>query len=177
MSRVAPIVPAIVGKNGAYRAVRSSSAQGSCGVHGYPCEHPGTDLVGRAGTVVRSPEAGIVINAADGSAAPFSGYGPWLVIIQGVSGKYHLLAHLDPSAMLMAPIGLKVEAGTPIGKTSSANHTHWEVRSKPVPAFSKGETNFTNNVDGMTWLNGGSVLIAVLVAGGAGVLYWLWKRR
>jgi murein DD-endopeptidase MepM/ murein hydrolase activator NlpD len=178
MLRVSPILPLIVGNNGAYAHVRSSPAQGSCGTKGYPCKHPGTDLNGRAGTVVRSPEAGVVALAADGSASPFKGYGPWLVLIKGDSGKYHLLAHLDPAQRFIAPIGKRVAAGATVGVTSSANHTHWEVRTKLVPDFARGEDNFTNNTDPVAWLSGGGGIgvMGGLLAIGGGILYYLWRR-
>lgn len=175
MTRVAPIVPFAIGNNGGFLAVRSSSAQGSCGVHGYPCKHPGVDVVGRAGTPVRAPEDGTVVFAADGSQAPYRGYGPWLVLIKGDSGKYHLLAHLDVNQRSLAPIGLRVSAGQTVGATSAANHTHWEVRTKMVPDFAHGEDNFTNNADPVAWMSGGDAMLLV-VAVGAGVLFWLWRR-
>lgn len=172
---IAPIMPFIVGNNGAWLAVRSSPAQGSCGVRSYPCKHPGVDVVGRAGTQVMAPEGGLVVQAADGSRAPFSGYGPWLVIIQGDSGKYHLLAHLDPGYMNLAPIGLRVKEGQVIGRTSGANHTHWEVRKQITPP--SGGDNFTNNEDPIAWMSGGGTLILIALAAGAGLLYFLAKRH
>jgi murein DD-endopeptidase MepM/ murein hydrolase activator NlpD len=175
--RTSPILPLKVGNNGAYGAVRSSPAQGSCGTKPYPCKHPGLDVVGRAGTTVIAPEDGMVAFAADGTVAPFVGYGPWVVMVRGASGKHHLLAHLDLDSRQMAPIGLRVAAGTPIGKTSSANHTHWEVRTKMVPDFAHGEDNFTNNVDPAAWISGGgSLVMPVLLVGGA-VLLYLWSSR
>lgn len=175
-----PIFPLIVGSNGAFGAIRRSPAQGSCGVHGYPCAHPGTDVNGPSGTPVRAPENGIIVAAADGSAAPFGGYGPWLVVLRGLAtGKFHLLGHLDPAAMNLAPIGLTVSAGTVIGKTSSANHTHWEVRKKLVPDFARGETNATNNTDPLGWLSSasGSAFLPILVVCSVAVLVYLRTRR
>lgn len=174
--RTAPITPLRVGNNGSYAAVRSSPAQGSCGTKPYPCKHPGLDVVGAVGTTVHAPEDGMIAFAADGSVAPFVGYGPWLVIVRGASGKHHLLAHLDPASRAMAPIGLRVAAGTPIGKTSSANHTHWEVRTKMVPDFARGEDNFTNNVDPQAWVSGGDFVMPAILIGGA-VLLYLWSSR
>ena len=174
MTRVPPIAPLVIGNNGAWLAVRSSPAQGSCGVSGYPCKHPGVDVVGRAGTVVRAPEAGMIAFAADGSASPFGGYGPWLVLVRGDSGKFHLLGHLDPADRNRAPIGLRVAAGQPVGITSAANHTHWEVRTKMVPDFARGDTNFTNNTDPIAWL-GSSLLLPLLVAAGGLILLGLWR--
>lgn len=172
-----PIWPLIVGNNGAYLAVRSSPAQGACGVGSYPCKHPGVDVNGRAGTPVKAPETGVIVAAADGSAAPWRGYGPWLVVIRGdASGKFHLLAHLDPNARAMAPIGLRVSAGTVIGKVSSANHTHWELRKQLTPG--SGGTNFTNNLDPIAWLRASGMGIGqVLLGGGAAfLLYLIWRR-
>ena len=178
MSRVAPIIPLVVGNNGGFAAVRYSPSQGSCGTKSYPCRHPGLDVRGIAGTPVRAPEAAVVAFAADGSSAPFSGYGPWLVILKGDSGKFHLLAHLDPAQRERAPIGLRVSAGDVIGVTSAANHTHWEVRTKMVPAFSIGEDNFTNNTDPGAWLSGGGghMVTALILVGGA-YLAHLWLKR
>lgn len=177
MTRLPPIIPLIVGRNGAFEAVRASAAQGSCGTKGYPCKHPGLDVNGSAGTPVRSPEAGVVVFAADGSQPPFQGYGPWLVIIRGDSGKHHLLAHLDPNERARAPIGLRTKAGDVIGTVSAARHTHWEVRTKMVPDFARGETNFTNNTDPVAWLSGGGGIgLGALVVAGGGLLFWLWRR-
>lgn len=132
------------------------------------------------GTVVKAPESGVVVAAADGSQPPWSGYGPWLAVIKGdASGKHHLLAHLDPAARAMAPIGLRVKAGDPVGKVSNANHTHWELRRLLTPG--SGGTNFTNNVDPVAWLraNGGLSLGPgqLLLGGGAALLiYLIWRR-
>jgi murein DD-endopeptidase MepM/ murein hydrolase activator NlpD len=171
-----PIIPLVVGNNGAWLAVRSSPAQGSCGVHGYPCRHPGVDVVGPAGTPVKAPEGGLVVAAADGSSSPYAGYGPWLVIIRGDSGKFHLLGHLDPAYMLQAPIGLRVKEGQVVGRTSSANHTHWEVRKKMVPDFAHGEDNFDNNVDPLAWVGTSSALLPLVFLGGIGLLVYLARR-
>jgi murein DD-endopeptidase MepM/ murein hydrolase activator NlpD len=169
---ISPITPLVVGNNGAFRAVRSSSAQGSCGVHGYPCLHPGVDVNAPAGTPVKAPEAGVVVAAADGAAAPFRGYGPWLVMILGASGKYHLLAHLDPASSAMAPVGSRVTEGQVVGRVSSARHTHWEVRVRPTPPT--GQTNLDNNLDPISWMKGvGSVVLLAVLAGGA---YWIWRE-
>ncbi len=172
-----PIWPLVVGANGGFLALRMSSAQGSCGVHGYPCQHPGLDVNGSAGTPVKAPEDGVVVTAADGSAPPWSGYGPWLAVIRGdKSGLYHLLAHLDPGSMAMAPIGLRVRAGTVVGRVSSANHTHWEVRKNITPP--SGGTNATNNISPIEWLSrSSSSLWPTLIFGGAAILGFLHWRK
>lgn len=171
-----PIYPLQIGGTGGWRAVRTSPADGACGVHGYPCEHPGVDVAGVAGTQVVAPETGTIVGQGDGSAAPFVGYGPWWVLIQGDSGPFHLLAHLDPMTQGLAPLGAAVIAGQPVGTTSSANHTHWEVRRKPTP--DPGESNIENNTDPIAWLSLAAVgLGTVLLVGGAVALFLLLRRR
>lgn len=173
-----PIYPLEVGAHGGWREVRSSPADGACGVHGYPCQHPGVDVSGIAGTPVVAPETGTVVMVGDGNSAPFVGYGPWFVIIQGESGKFHFLGHLEPSTSTMAPMGLRVTAGDQVGVTSAANHTHWEVRTNMVPDFASGEDNFSNNTDPLGWLAMAMLGAGtVLVVGGAALFLWLLLRR
>lgn len=174
-----PIYPLEVGSHGAWLEVRSSAADGACGVHGYPCKHPGVDVAGGAGTPVVAPESGTVVMIGDGNSAPFVGYGPWFIVIQGESGAFHLLGHLDPGTLGMAQMNATVSAGDQVGTTSSANHTHWEVREKMVPNFAAGEDNFSNNSDPIAWIGDarfplGPVLI---VTGAALLLYLVIQRR
>ena len=123
-----------------------------------------------------APEAGVIVQAADGSAAPWRGYGPWLIVIRGASGKFHLIAHLDPAYMMQAPIGLQVREGQTIGRTSAANHVHWELRKAITPP--PGGDNFTNNEDPVAWMSGGgSALVVVVLVAGAGLLYLLARRH
>lgn len=175
-----PIYPLQVGAHGGWLEVRATPADGSCGVHGYPCKHPGLDVAGSAGTPVVAPETGTVVAAGDGASAPFVGYGPWFAVIQGAdSGKFHFLGHLEPATSSMAPVGQQVIAGDQVGTTSSANHTHWEVRDKAVPDFAAGEDNFTNNSDPLGWLSMATFGIAgsVLIVGGAALFLWLLFRK
>lgn len=175
----APIYPLQVGAHGAWLEVRSSPADGACGVSGYPCRHPGVDVAGAAGTPVVAPESGTIVATGDGSAAPFVGYGPWFVVLQGQdSGKFHLLGHLEPLTAALGQLGAQLLAGQQVGTTSSANHTHWEVRSKVSPDYGSGEDNFTNNVDPLGWLSTAALgLGAVLVVGGAVLFFLLLRRR
>jgi murein DD-endopeptidase MepM/ murein hydrolase activator NlpD len=130
------------------------------------------------GTPVVAPENGTIVMAGNGNLSPYVGYGPWFVIVQGdQSGRYHLLAHLDQISAAMAPLGAQVTAGAQIGTTSSANHTHWEVRDKMVPDFASGETNIDNNIDPIAWLASGKALMPMLLAGGAALLIYLIMRR
>lgn len=174
-----PIWPLVIGGHGAWLEVRSSPSDGSCGVHGYPCKHPGVDVAGAAGTTVVAPESGTVVATGDGASSPFVGYGPWFAIIQGDSGKYHFLGHLEPATSGMSSVGQQVTAGDPVGTTSSANHTHWEVRSKMVPDFAAGEDNFSNNSDPLAWLSAAALggIGALVIAAGAVIVYLLARRR
>lgn len=172
-----PIYPLIVGNNGAFLAVRASSAQGSCGTKPYPCKHPGTDVNGRAGTQVVAPESGVIVASSSGANPPFQGYGPWLVVIKGdASGKYHLLAHLATATAAMAPIGRRVTAGDVVGTVSSANHVHWELRKKLVPDFARGESNLTNNSDPVGWLLSAGWGVPLLF-GALAIVGFLFLRR
>lgn len=172
MTRVSPIEPLTTPRTGGFLAVRSSAADGACGVHGYPCQHPGVDVLGKQGTLVQAPEGGTVKVVTNGASPPYEGYGPWVVVFLGDSGKYHLLGHLEPSANRVT-VGQRVEAKQVVGATSSANHTHWEVRNKMVPPA--GVTNQENNDDPVSWLRGFSILTVGLVAFAGWGAYRLWR--
>ncbi len=174
-----PIYPLRQGAHGGYLERRNSPADGACGVGSYPCVHPGLDVAGDPGTTVVAPDNGVIVDAADGSSSPYGGYGPWVVVIQGASGKFHLLGHLDPRTRSMGPIGQVVRAGDPVGTVSSAYHTHWEVRSKKVPEFARGESNATNNSDPVAWLRlaqVGGVGTILVVGASAAFLFLLYRR-
>lgn len=175
-----PIYPLIVGNHGGYMEVRSSPSDGSCGVSSYPCKHPGVDVYGPQGTRVVAPESGVVMAIADGNSSPWVGYGPYLAVIRGdVSGKFHLLAHLEPSSATLALFGQHVTAGQQIGTTSNANHTHWEVRNKQIPDWQHGETNYENGIDPIAWLRKGSGpgIGTMLLLGGGALFAILMYRR
>lgn len=168
---ILPITNAAITPHGKFGYLRQSSADGGCGVSGYPCVHPGVDLAGKAGTAVLAPEAGVVVKA-QGDVAPFRGYGPWSIVIKGESGAYHLLAHLSTTTANLAKVGQTVAAGAKVG-TVASNHTHWEVRKKVTPAG--GEGNMANNRDPMFWLNPAKTI--GLMLGLAGGLYYLLIHR
>ncbi len=175
-----PIHPFRIGGHGAFNEVRRSPADGACGVGSYPCTHPGVDVAGYAGTEVVAPEDGVVVATSNGEGSPFGGYGPWLIVLRGASGKYHLLAHLAPATAGLAPINATFRAGQKVGVTSSANHTHWEVRKRAVPLWDKGENNGTNNLDPIAWLasqRGGISSGGLVLLGGAALLGVLLYRR
>jgi murein DD-endopeptidase MepM/ murein hydrolase activator NlpD len=176
-----PIYPLIQGSHGGYLEARNSPADGSCGVGSYPCKHPGLDVFGMAGTPVVAPEDSTVIAAADGSSSPFGGYGPWIILLEGVSGKTHLLGHLDPAHQDMAPVGQSFQGGDQVGTTSGANHTHWEVRDVPIPDYAHGQTGFDIIMDPVDWLaeatvTSGSIGSIILLGGAAALLWFLWRR-
>lgn len=176
-----PIYPLVIGNFGGYLFERRSPAEGSCGVSTYPCRHPGLDVYGRYGTPVVAPESGVVVAVANGGSSPWVGYGPWLVVVRGdVSGKYHLLAHLDTSTANLVTMGQRVSAGDRVGVVSAANHTHWEVRKKLVPDWKLGENNYNNGIDPVAWLQSAkstSAAIAALALGGLGLLAILVYRQ
>jgi len=175
-----PIWPLRQGAHGGYLEVRNSPADGACGVGTYPCVHPGLDVAGDQGTSVRAPEGGVIVNAADGTSSPFGGYGPWVIVIQGDDGKFHLLGHLDPATKSMGVVGQRVIAGDVVGTVSSANHTHWEVRSRAFPNFKAGESNATNNSDPVAWLraasSGSSLMTLALWSFGIWAGWRVWRR-
>jgi len=177
--RQSPIWPLVVGTHGAFMYVRKGPGDGACGVGKYPCTHPGLDVNGPNGKRVNAPENGVVTFVASGQSSPVGGYGPWVVIIRGDSGVFHLVAHLDWRNASMAPIGRRVRAGDQIGTVSTANHVHWEVRRKQFPNFAAGDSNAANNIDPIPWLaSGGSIgsLAPFLLLGGAAtLLYMLWN--
>jgi murein DD-endopeptidase MepM/ murein hydrolase activator NlpD len=160
--------------------------------------HYGLDLAGKLGTPVLAPEAGKVLIAhesddpdrADNTTlpaaagdpwAPFQGYGPGVVVLAGVSGRFHLLAHLFTVGVAA---GDTVDEGARLGSIgrhvgASGGHTHWEVRTVPVDNGPATREKFT--VDPSVWVRdtaapaGSSRRDFELVA--VAVLLWLVIRR
>ncbi len=118
-----PVTPANISPHGAYDEVRSDASEGACGISGYPCVHPGVDLMVPKGTPVAAPHDGWVMVSKATNKPPFTGYGPAVVLlahddspdsastdIWRTSGglrsgakreafHYSLLAHLDPHTL------------------------------------------------------------------------------
>jgi murein DD-endopeptidase MepM/ murein hydrolase activator NlpD len=120
--------------------------------------HAGVDL-GRAGDSVRAPEAGQVLIVGRGSLGSrkprwsqpegWAGYGPGFVVIEGESGRFHLLAHIG---FLVDP-GDVVTAGQKIGLVPAVSgHVHWEVRTALRPRGDQATVEIT--LDPMRWLAG-----------------------
>lgn len=159
-----PTGPFSTRRTGCYGCKRMTSADGGCGVHGYPCTHWGVDMFPLLPTRdVFAPEASTVVAVAPGTAPPWSGYGPMIVLLKGASGFYHLLAHLELGSTKVMP-GMTIAEGTFVGRFDTAyNHTHYEVRIKPT-----GPSN-ENTVDPNKWLadhGGGGGIGTLLVLGG-----------
>lgn len=145
--------------------------------------HWGIDLPAKAGSVaIVAPERSMVAYVwKDNNTAPFVGYGPGGVLLQGtVTGVYHLLGHLDPTAWSDASVptkGQHYDVGELVGYTaptgsdgvgSAAPHVHWEVRVKPIDSPT---TRQGNTLDPLAWLNGNSVTLAPT---SSGMPWWLW---
>jgi|GEM_PF-4108953 len=165
-----PTGPFSTHRTGCYGCKRMSSADGGCGVHGYPCTHWGMDLFAGSDRRVVAPESGVVVAVANGSSPPWSGFGPGVVVIRGASGVFHLLSHLEFSSIQVG-VGLPVSEGTPIGQYDARiAHTHYEVRRKLTGPSAE------NTIDPSVWLkaqggSSGGLGKLVLLAGlfGAGV--------
>jgi len=139
-----PTGPYKIGATGCYKCARRTRADGSCGIHPYPCVHYGLDLYPVDDLTVVAPEDGIVTDVSDGKSAPFRGYGPGVVMIKGDSGYYHLLSHLGE---LGTTPGARVTEGEPVGKIDAGvKHTHYEVRRQ------RTGTSVTNTMDPGIWL-------------------------
>lgn len=158
-----------VGRTGCYGCVRWTGADGACGVAGYPCTHWGVDLFGVARDVY-APEGGTVVAIGDGSSAPWVGYGPGVVVVEGDSGKFLLMGHLEYATIGVAK-GQRVREGQPLARFDrSIAHTHFEVRhalTGPSP---------TNTMDPAQWIAGErAITVLGLTALGAGA-YYLARR-
>lgn len=151
MSRVLP-VQAPLPQPGTARAWLAERAHGAR-------LHAGIDL-GRAGYTVRAPEAGVVwgvVAASYGDDEPrtstpagWAGYGPRVVIVEGDSGAWHVLAHVDHPSVR---VGQRVTAGQSVAEVAArGNHLHWEVRSRARPPA--GWATVEVALDPLAWLEG-----------------------
>lgn len=151
--------------------MRFSSADGSCGTKSYPCVHWGVDLFADDRRVF-APEAGTILQISDGTKAPFIGYGPGVILLQGKSGVYHLLAHLS-FATILPNKGEWVSEGQQLAMFDpKINHCHYEVRIQPTGPSSE------NTRDPEAWiLEQSTKLRAIpwtLIAIGVGGLAGAW---
>lgn len=129
--------------------------------------HAGIDLAAPRGTLVVAPEKAQVLIASDDAedVAPvagwaWSGYGPGIVVLQGASGAYHVLAHVERVACNPGDI---VDEGVPLAVVSNRAHVHWEVRSSLVPP--RGAAVVETTTDPSAWLAGAPRLYAADVDG------------
>lgn len=161
-----PVAAFELRRTSCYGCVRNSPSDGACGVSGYPCVHYGMDLFGGADRTVVAPESGTVVAVADGKSAPFSGYGPGVVLILGTSGRYLLLAHLAYSSITVRK-GDQIAEGEPIALfDAGAGHVHFEVR-KQATGPSK-----TNTIDPRDWVRGFSLISIIALGVGA---WWITR--
>lgn len=165
-----PTGPFSLHATGCYGCVRWTPADGGCGISSYPCVHWGMDLFSSTRDVW-APEGGEVVAVADGSSAPWSGYGPGIIAIKGDSGKYLMMAHLGSIEVTK---GQRVREGQHIGMYSpSYGHTHFEVRHNLTGPSS------TNTMDPYAWIAGERAMLALKLGGAAALAYWAahWATR
>lgn len=120
--------------------------------------HAGVDLAAPRGTPVLAPEDGTVVAVAQTSPghrarAPYSGYGPEVVVIHGTaSGRFHLLSHVERASVTR---GQLVERGQVVAEVSNLAHVHWEVRiAERTPPGSEVVENVLSPLE---WLEGRDV--------------------
>lgn len=163
-----PTGPFTLHRTGCYGCYRYSSADGACGVAGYPCRHWGDDLFATTRDVV-APDSGTVVAVSDGNSAPWVGYGPGVVVIKGDSGKYLLMGHLQFPSIQVA-VGQRVREGDPLAQFDPAiAHTHFEVRHALTGPSA------TNTMAPSSWVHGRLILAAELAALALGA-WWLTRR-
>lgn len=136
---------------GAYLARRSDGAR----------LHAGVDLRADASTEVLAPEAGRVAVVYESSLysdpqpwhsrpSGWRGYGPAGVVIEGRSGVWHHLAHLDAPTVA---VGDEVDEGEIVARGAGrAHHVHWEVRTVERPRAGVATVDVT--VSPGAWLAG-----------------------
>lgn len=126
--------------------------------------HAGVDLGAPPGSPVLAPERGLVVAVARSTPAPpgvaawpvarpWTGYGPAVVLLQGESGRWHLLSHV--AWPVRVADGASVERGEHVADVSHLAHVHWEVRTRPnVP---RGVATSDVTLDPLAWLEGQDV--------------------
>ncbi len=150
--RALPIALAALPREGSARAWLAERSDGAR-------LHAGIDL-GRQGNDVKAPEAGIVWGVIDASYASdepryshpggWAGYGPRVVVLEGDSGAWHVLAHVDEPAVR---VGERVGIGQRIAVVADrGNHLHWEVRSRTKPP--RGMATVEVALDPVAWVAG-----------------------
>lgn len=120
--------------------------------------HAGVDIAAPAGSPVRAPSDGIVVAVERQERAPFRGYGPGTVVLQGTDGIYHLLAHVwplkvDPRTDRFSPgVGSRVKRGDLVAQVAQMRgpHLHWETRHAFIAPQGLRPVHIT--VNPLTWL-------------------------
>lgn len=169
-----PTAPYSTHRTGCYGCKRLTPADGGCGVRGYPCTHWGIDTFTHGSRDVWAPEDGVIVAVSDGGSPPFSGYGPGVVLMKGVSGMYHLLAHLE-RASIQVRQGMPVAEGRPIGRFDAGYaHCHYEIRKAPT---GPSETNTINPEEWHRAHGGGSSVGILLLLGGLFAVGYVLARH
>lgn len=102
--------------------------------------HAGVDLSERPGTPVYAPEDARVVAVELDQRRPWRGYAP-VVFLEGDSGVWHVLSHLDGAELARRldagelELGARVEAGDELATIGREAHVHWEVRLRPQPVL------------------------------------------
>ncbi|AGC43108.1 putative peptidase [Myxococcus stipitatus DSM 14675] len=114
--------------------------------------HGGLDWFAKAGTNVRAPVDGKVIEVKQSKGSSGQVFGG-TVKVEGKDGKVWVFRHVDPAKV---KVGQKVQAGDTIAKVSdwkgtSSDHVHMEVWKNL-----KGGYNFNNAIDPVKALQGAS---------------------
>jgi murein DD-endopeptidase MepM/ murein hydrolase activator NlpD len=142
-----PPTPGPITPHGEWLEKRDSKGYSPTGTR----QHAGVDVKVKQGQKVVAPEGGLVedVRHHPAKGSGFGGYGPNILLIQGSSGVYHLLAHLSSVLPPFLKKGAQVVEGEQVGTGSGAyGHVHWEVRATPA---SKGTANV---FDPVAWLAG-----------------------
>jgi murein DD-endopeptidase MepM/ murein hydrolase activator NlpD len=110
--------------------------------------HTGIDMGADRGTVVSAAARGRVIHSSWAG-----GYGR-MVVVQHIGGYQTVYAHLGK---ILAPIGSKVDGGTPLGLVGSSGrstgpHLHFELRygGRPIDPMKLMRTHYTYQNDRRT---------------------------
>ena len=134
--------------------------------------HAGVDIVHPKWTkksdsyrIVYAPESGIIVES---KKDVLDSYGPWVIILKGDSGVYHLLAHLsrDPKEIFVK-VNQEVLVNQALAKydisQQTFKHVHWEVRpdihwhGKKIPGTSTPLSRYNKwrwTYDPIKWISG-----------------------
>lgn len=153
----APITPAKITTNGAYRKYRADQVSRITGEKGVT--HWGIDLAGPVHTPVRAPDAGVIeYEWKNDDTRPWRGYGPIGCVVLGDDGIRHVVAHQRyqwaEEHDHWPRVGQRVVAGELLGVTSKlgGGHCHWECRTALEVDSGGVRADASNTMDPLVWL-------------------------